>query len=210
MKKTGRMMGLAVALAFAGAAALMYSPQMAEAAASSFKFSGAFTGIQAQVLAAFANTSTGHRHDGTDSRLVASVDTTASYTVAGFTNTGSSTLGDANADVLVSSGPLRVNAPATANTTAVVRATSTTTGHAVLLVEDVTGTDLLTVQAAGTIIASAGPYRLYSRSKAQLQAIVPGAVGESYYCSDCSPKKNVVSTGTSAGNFADPAGGEFK
>jgi len=39
---------------------------------------------------------------------------------------------------------------------------------------------------------------------------VPSAVGQSVYCSDCSPKKLLVSTGTSAGNWADPAGGTFK
>lgn len=52
---------------------------------------------------------------------------------------------------------------------------------------------------------------LYSnRTKAQLNAITPIVQGESYYCSDCSPKKVVVSTGTGARNFADFVGGTFK
>ncbi len=55
-----------------------------------------------------------------------------------------------------------------------------------------------------------GTARFYSRTKAQLLAITPGAEGEGYYCSDCSPKKIVVSTGTVAGNFADASGGPFQ
>lgn len=51
---------------------------------------------------------------------------------------------------------------------------------------------------------------LYSRTIAQLILIVPTAAGQSYYCSNCSPAKAVISTGTSAGNFADMAGGTFK
>lgn len=49
-----------------------------------------------------------------------------------------------------------------------------------------------------------------SKTIAQLQVIVPGAKGDSYFCSDCSPAKLVVSTGTAAGNFADAVGGTFK
>jgi hypothetical protein len=56
----------------------------------------------------------------------------------------------------------------------------------------------------------AGGIAHYSRTIAQLQAIVPGAVGVVYYCSNCSPAKLVVSTGTSAGNFADAVGGAFQ
>ncbi|MCX5786845.1 MAG: hypothetical protein NTX59_14275 [Elusimicrobia bacterium] len=48
-----------------------------------------------------------------------------------------------------------------------------------------------------------------SKTISELKGITP-ALGEVYYCSDCSPKKLVVSTGTSAGNFADVAGGTFK
>lgn len=62
---------------------------------------------------------------------------------------------------------------------------------------------------AGTVTVNAGALNLYSRSIAQLQAIVPVA-GDTYYCLDCSPKKIVVATGTSAGNFADAVGGTFK
>lgn len=56
----------------------------------------------------------------------------------------------------------------------------------------------------------AGGIAHYSRTIAQLQAIVPGVVGVAYYCSNCSPAKLVVSTGTSAGNFADAVGGTFQ
>ncbi|MDD2804870.1 MAG: hypothetical protein PHV33_04890 [Elusimicrobiales bacterium] len=60
----------------------------------------------------------------------------------------------------------------------------------------------------GTVLA--GKLRLPSKTLAQLQALVPVVEGEAYYCSNCSPKKIVVSTGTAAGNFADAAGGTFK
>ena len=49
-----------------------------------------------------------------------------------------------------------------------------------------------------------------SLSITSLKALVPSAVGQMFYCNNCSPLKAVISTGTSAGNFADPAGGTFK
>lgn len=50
----------------------------------------------------------------------------------------------------------------------------------------------------------------YSRTIAQLLAITPSQVGVTYFCNSCSPAKLVVSTGTSAGNFADAIGGPFQ
>jgi len=57
---------------------------------------------------------------------------------------------------------------------------------------------------------SGGTLGLYSRLMAELLLMVPATEGELYYCSDCVPKKVVVSTGTAAGNFADAAGGTFQ
>jgi len=54
-----------------------------------------------------------------------------------------------------------------------------------------------------------GGVNFYSRSIAQLLAISP-VLGDTYFCNTCSPLKIVIGTGTSAGNFADPAGGTFK
>lgn len=65
------------------------------------------------------------------------------------------------------------------------------------------------LKVVGLLTLSAGVDHT-SKTIAQLQAIVPTASGETYYCSDCSPKKLVVSTGTSAGNFADAVGAVFK
>ena len=45
---------------------------------------------------------------------------------------------------------------------------------------------------------------------AQLQVVPLTRPGITYYCSNCSPPKIVVSTGTAAGNFADAVGGSFK
>lgn len=68
-----------------------------------------------------------------------------------------------------------------------------------------TGNNTLTASFRDT-----GGFRLYSRTIAQLNAITPDAVGEAFYCNNCSPAKIVVSTGTSAGNFADAIGGAFQ
>ena len=57
--------------------------------------------------------------------------------------------------------------------------------------------------------AIAGPIKLFSVSMATLLTLNPG-VGRIYYCNDCNPKKVVVSTGTSAGNFAAIDGGTFE
>jgi hypothetical protein len=55
----------------------------------------------------------------------------------------------------------------------------------------------------------------YSRTLAQLQLLAPVSVGEVFFCSNCAGAVGntghlVVSTGTSAGNWADTAGGVFK
>ncbi|MBI4351407.1 MAG: hypothetical protein HY550_08210 [Elusimicrobia bacterium] len=54
-----------------------------------------------------------------------------------------------------------------------------------------------------------GALRLASKTKAEILLLDPVDVGEMYYCSDCTPKTMVVSTGTAVGNFANGAGGAF-
>ena len=61
-----------------------------------------------------------------------------------------------------------------------------------------------------TSLTSAGVLRLYSRTKLQLNAITPAAVGEIYYCSNCSPVNVMVSTGTAQANFGAITGGAFQ
>ena len=70
MTKFGKMMVLAGVLACASIPAVVFHPGQSEAAESSFKFSNAFSGIQARILALVFNTTSGHRHDGTDARAV--------------------------------------------------------------------------------------------------------------------------------------------
>ena len=57
-------------------------------------------------------------------------------------------------------------------------------------------------QSAGVV--STSYLRLASKTKAQIVAIVPGAAGDLYYCSDCTAaaSKVVVSTGITVGAFA--------
>lgn len=59
-------------------------------------------------------------------------------------------------------------------------------------------------------IRADGGMGLYSRTMAQLLGVAPDAVGIQYFCNNCIPPKTVVSTGTSAGNFASAVGGTFE
>lgn len=65
-------------------------------------------------------------------------------------------------------------------------------------------------QTAGAQVRPSGGIAPYSRTIAQLKAITPETLGLEFYCSNCSPAKIVISTGGSAGNFADAAGGQFQ
>ena len=61
-----------------------------------------------------------------------------------------------------------------------------------------------------TAASVSGYFQFASKTAAQLVATVPTAAGQAYFCSDCSPAKIVVSTGTAAGNFAAADGGAFE
>ena len=58
-------------------------------------------------------------------------------------------------------------------------------------------------------ITAAGYFRNPSLTIVQLLGVTPGAVGEQAFCNNCSPAKLVISTGTSAGNWAAADGGNF-
>ena len=49
-----------------------------------------------------------------------------------------------------------------------------------------------------------------SRTKAELNRIKPSREGMSFYCSDCTPKKIVISTGSSTASWASCDGGAFQ
>lgn len=63
---------------------------------------------------------------------------------------------------------------------------------------------------AAMSISTQGAVGFMSQTMAQLRLIATPSAGFQMYCSDCSPKKMVISTGTSAGNWADTTGGTFK
>lgn len=93
--------------------------------------------------------------------------------------------------------------------TLVVKSTTTVTTTPIVNIQDSTGASAFQVlQSSATVFGGAA--RLNSRTLAYLVAYTPIAVGEAYYCNNCSPAKIVVSTGTSASNFADAVGGTFK
>lgn len=95
---------------------------------------------------------------------------------------------------------------------------NTITGGAGLTVTYGTITSTLTVSGTSTMAAAtfsgavtlSAQALLYSRTVAQLAALAPGAAGGVAYCSNCSPPKVVVGTGTAAGNWADAVGATFK
>lgn len=62
----------------------------------------------------------------------------------------------------------------------------------------------------GAFSAGAIDTAVKSETIAELLAETPASVGVERYCNNCSPLKMVVSTGTAAGNWADPAGAAFK
>lgn len=65
--------------------------------------------------------------------------------------------------------------------------------------------------SAGTITATVtGVFTPTSKTLAQLILITPAAKGETYMCTDCSPAKIVIATGTAVSNFADAVGSTFK
>ncbi len=51
---------------------------------------------------------------------------------------------------------------------------------------------------------------LWSQTKASWSTTAPAEAGQIVFCSDCSPAKILLSTGTSAGNWADAVGGDFQ
>ena len=86
MKNLKKMVTLGAAMLMLVAALLTFGPMSAWAAESSFKFSNAFVGIQARLLALVFNTSTGHSHDGVNSRSVTITTAPSAQTIAA-TNT---------------------------------------------------------------------------------------------------------------------------
>ena len=65
-----------------------------------------------------------------------------------------------------------------------------------------------TVTGGTGVIATAGPVRLYSRTIAQIMLLTANE-GDMFKCSDCSPERIAISTGTGApntGGFADAMG----
>lgn len=68
--------------------------------------------------------------------------------------------------------------------------------------------------AASTLTLAAlvvnGQIDTLSRTVAQAQVLAPIAAGAVIYCSNCSPAKILVGTGTAAGEWADAVGGDFE
>ena len=81
---------------------------------------------------------------------------------------------------------------------------------------DVAGGGNFTGGVTASTFTTSGYYQLNSKTTAALQALAPTAVGQFYWCSDCTGTgaptagEMVVSTGTLAGNFSDVGLAVFK
>lgn len=62
----------------------------------------------------------------------------------------------------------------------------------------------------GAVQVVKGPFQILSKTLAQIVAFDPFGKGEMFFCTDCSPPKIVVSTGTSPGQYASADGGVFQ
>jgi hypothetical protein len=71
------------------------------------------------------------------------------------------------------------------------------TGAATLSATAITGVTSIT----SPLYVATGPIRLYSRTKAQILAIATSAIGDSYYCSDCTSVTVCVSTAVAGPSF---------
>ena len=60
---------------------------------------------------------------------------------------------------------------------------------------------LATTSVTSPLFVATGPSRLYSRTKAQINALATPAVGDAYYCSDCVAVTMCLSTGTVVKSF---------
>lgn len=58
-----------------------------------------------------------------------------------------------------------------------------------------------TTSVTSPLFVATGPSRLYSRTKAQINALATPAVGDAYYCSDCAAVTMCLSTGTVIKSF---------
>ena len=90
----------------------------------------------------------------------------------------------------------------TVNPASNVTADSDNTAGTIVL-RDTSGNFAASAITATSIVASAqvGAVRSWSRTKAQFDVLVPTAVGEVYFCSNCSTPNLCVSTGTAASQF---------
>lgn len=84
------------------------------------------------------------------------------------------------------------------NTVSTITAAGAATFHASVSAPAITGTTSVT---GAKVVVSGGPLTFYSRTKAQINAIATVAVGDTYYCSDCTAVTHCASTGTVVGSF---------
>lgn len=108
--------------------------------------------------------------------------------------TGNSTLGDANSDTVISSGPVSINAGTPSAGTLVVKSTSPTAGNPIVNVQDSSGNVVYKVQGGGGVV-----YK--SKTKAEFDALVPTEIGEIFVCADCTVKNTCISTGTAVAQW---------
>jgi hypothetical protein len=83
------------------------------------------------------------------------------------------------------------------NTVSTMAANGALTVHASVTAPAITGSTSVT----SPLYIGTGAIRLYSRTKAQINALATPAIGDAYYCSDCTAVTMCVSTGTVVNSF---------
>lgn len=161
-KRIMKAAALGAAICLVGVGLLQLSPAPAEAAASSFRFTPAFTGIQARLLYSLFETATGHRHNGTDSRKINDlylpiVTKTAVGSATGLYGVYASSTIPATTgyETVISSGllVLLTSTPNISTTTAVSGATPLTSGTH-LVITSTAAVGALIFQDEGTLTGS--------------------------------------------------------
>lgn len=117
------------------------------------------------------------------------VDTAATVTHAGASLTyGLSAATGSFSGALDADGQVTMGAAGTVSTITTGGAASF---HASVSAPAITGTTSVT---GAKVVVSGGPLQLYSRTQAQIEAFTPSAVGEVYYCNDCTATSVCVSS----------------
>lgn len=129
---------------------------------------------------------------GVDAATVVASGAITAASIAASAHTGATLALTGAADI---NGAVTMGADGTVSTMAANGALAV---HASVTAPAITGS---TSVSGAKVVVTGGPLSFYSRTKAQINALVTPAVGDTYYCSDCTAVTHCASTGTVVGSF---------